>query len=1467
MPTYFDLKRGFVERPKYNPDELLASEVRGKLLGWDKVLDSRISLVIAPANYGKTTEMRERVAQQRASSKVAVFVALRKLADRGGFEKALEIDERNVYDAWKVAPTVPLTLFVDSLDEASASSVDGIEYLVGDIAREVGWPNGLVRWVISTRPAVLSATVLDTLKSILVVPSVVAVNTAPGAIGAADSSSSTSESAIDPELRFFSMVSLDSSQAKIYLTSKYPSLDVIALLRVARQLGLSGYATSPGGLDILANIRLDSIPPTSLTEAYQRVVDAVQAKQRTDARIEAAGGANSNDLAQAAQKLASASQVCRLPNIELADDTLVVTDGILSVRAIAGDLLSDRVLRQLLNTQLFNDAGFNQVKFYPDEILPFLGAQRLAGLVQSPEQAHQLVQHFTWKAPTGEQGVYREFLPLMGWLATLNQYCREELLQRDPQALAFFGDLRNSHVQLGAAKAALRESIRRLVDQGDRLGRGVFILTSENFWQAGRPEFTSLLKNLFQQYGSHHWARDALLDIATNSHSDALRMVVLKECGGSYRQLMHRSIDLRYILERGRPEDLAGLAAALKADDTASESLVATLIAQLGWHHLKATEMAALIHKQFRRGGGGFHISYAFDSGLREDASDEQLYALCRALVVRVARLRGGKGSLVGSSGRLEDRYVELATETLGALVSRISFGKHRRVALLCLVMQRFVNVGHIGLSNLADLRHAFRENAPVRLEFLSLIIKSAGQNESKLWTATYGYLSLCEVTAADVETMNSAELKAVVKKHEEAQAAQCATPQPTPRSREERLTVSDGVKKELLDMIEKLRDGSAANALAWIARWLLQTNPSSSYGEVKFDVFEREVGSKIAQAVREGFGKYWRNQPPKFKEGEPGAMYHTTVAGLQGLHLELGEGEHLPTLAAVDVRIALRYAVFEINGYPKWFWPLVKAHQEVACQELTQMVIHANDGAVSLEHAETLLTSLGNASPAIRDKLAPLAWTFILERPKLRDYVVEKVLTIATEVPGVVSQKEFVSTAWAKIKNAFSGPMPSEEEKAKVVQAERKQSVVWAASWLIGYPTTFRKDLERWLKKTPADARALIFELAAYLGMDRGSKLVRLAKTGDEGVPALSALYKWTMEVVRPEKDNVHTDGESYTPDDRDYAEQLRDALIPTIAAAKSQLAYDVLDQLRLATTEPRASYLRKLQFEMREAQYARPPLAQQKYNHFERSFTADVTDTVSFAMKVHSDLLAVKYDIENGEYSLRRFFTEVVFKRGTTKAEKEKEGLALESHFQQLLASELHHHSKDRYSVTVEPHTAEAKRRDVLCSKGSMFVSIELKMSMYWPLEKYVEALDRQLVGQYMRHRNATTGFLVIVLQEKGRNWNDPTTGKKVDFKGLLTMLSNRALELEAKDRRRFLRVIGIDATQPENFRRVKKRTSKKSAAAKNSLTKSALTGRASAPIKRASVANEKSTTSVAFMKLTITKGAVNKAASRRK
>lgn len=326
------------------------------------------------------------------------------------------------------------------------------------------------------------------------------------------------------------------------------------------------------------------------------------------------------------------------------------------------------------------------------------------------------------------------------------------------------------------------------------------------------------------------------------------------------------------------------------------------------------------------------------------------------------------------------------------------------------------------------------------------------------------------------------------------------------------------------------------------------------------------------------------------------------------------------------------------------------------------------------------------------------------------------------------------------------------------------------------------------------------MFDLAASLGEDRKARLRDAAGNGPQGLKTLKTLYEWVLSVVRETEDLAHEDGRVYSVGARDQAQGLRDELLPAIASAKSQAAYETLEDLRGKTDGNRAKYIRQLQFNMREDEAATPPLAQQNYDKFEHDFAPPVTDYVSFAQTVHNDLLAVKRSVEQGEFSLRKFFNSIPFEHVKT----DTEGLALEEDFQALLGSELNHASVGRYGVTLEPILPDSTRRDVLCQIGDLRATVELKMSIRWTLEDYLVALEHQLKGQYMQSTNSKIGFFVVVLQKK-RRWNMPSGGT-VNFHGLLDILGTKARELQTADSGLFLRVVGIDATAKEDFRAVR-------------------------------------------------------------
>lgn len=1393
--------------------------MRGKQVAWARVLEHRSSVIVAAANFGKTTEMRQQAAQLRAHGEAAVFIALRQLADRGSLDKALTGADRDAYRAWRAAPVGPITLFVDSLDEAAAGGKDeSISHLVGDVADELCWPNEHVRWVISTRPAVLTAGVFEKLSELLSKPAPKTIGSSGGSggLGAGGAASVAVEAEAPEPVRLFSMAHLEDHQAAVYLKGRYPALDGEQLIEIASERGLSGFVRSPGGLDILARIDMLASPPESLTEVFERVVNAIGTLRGADHRLVDAGSPEPEVLTGAAQRLASASVVCQLMNIEMPEATLAIPETALSARLIASPMLHEAGIKALLNSQLFIDAGFHQVKVYPDELAPFLAAKRLAGLVASPDQAERLLENFTWAATSGEQGVQRAFLPMLGWLATLNAHCREVIVQKDPQALAFFGDLRNPAVPTKAAQEALTESIKRLVEKGDQIGRSMFRLTSENFWQAGPDRLAGTIASLYDRYQDDYWARDVLLDIATACKIEPLRAKLLKRHGSKFDRVLSDSSDVSYFLALRRPADLAALATAAVVSTTVREGVVSLLLRELGWSYFSPRDVAVMVDNQFLAGPRGFQLSHSLEKGtMLADATDDQLYQLARGLVVRMV-----KREVTHKRNREDQQYVDLVATVLEALVVRTNCAQAVKVARLYLVVTRDIHDRYLQSSAIQELRSAVEANAAVRLAVLRATLKRH-LNDDDLLLEVFGYRRPTTYTPKDVVQVNDAQLTRVYTEWQ-AQRAQAVPQQPSPRAikpKSEKLTVGATAKRQLNERLSALADGTDTRALEWIAGWLLRTSRTSRYGEVDFEAFERAAGAKIAAATRQGMSRLWRDKAPTYKESEPNSTFHITAAGLQGLELELSDGTALPVLTEPEVRRALRYALHEINGYPKWFWALIKAYPAVSVPELVSIAGEAGSGATSREHAEELLASIPDAAAPVQEALAGLAWTHLISVSPDSDYVVNRLLKAALSVPGKVPQDDFERLALHKMKSAYCSPLPGPVDEA--LRTQREHALTWATRWFIQSPLRWRNAVNAWGPLDPPAVKTFIFDLAAAFGRDREGIAGRIAMKSDHGIMALEDLYLWTRWAVDPKDDVNRPDGVPYSPGPRDNAERFRGAIISGIAAATSQAAYIALERIRLTlpTGDFTIEYIKKTQFELRERQLTRKPLAQVNYPKFEESFRGDVTDTTSFAMAVHADLCAVQYDVERGEHSLRNFFSEVDFTRVNKKGDEgEKAGLALEAHFQRLLASELNHHARARYSVTVESHTAESKRRDILCSKDEWRASIELKMSERWTLADYLIALESQLVGQYMRHRKATTGFLVLVLQTKERVWTDPATKKTLNFQQVLAILTDKAQQLEAKDRTRYLRVIGIDATTPEDFRAVtKKGRAKKTMATK--------------------------------------------------
>ncbi|MES2298680.1 MAG: H-NS family nucleoid-associated regulatory protein [Pseudomonadota bacterium] len=1451
MDNYLDLNRRFGLLTDYTADELFASEVLGKRMNWDNVLAGRFTVIVGRANFGKSTELKAKSNELRARGQSAIYVALHKVLGEDGVDDALETADCDALSSWKQSGG-ELTAFVDSLDEASLGTEDGIRKALRRLVRALDWPNSDVKWVFSSRPAVLTADILVLLQEELRTTlysesrenlsdddtvladddSVVyesgerrhdaSEDDLSGAkdltIGNVESTDGSGKTVRLPyareQLKIYALRPLDKAAAVHYLGTHLGVAEPKQMLNAAFQFGLARLAEGPGGLDILAYVDPVRDPPQCLTHVFEKMTDAMQQQQRSDPREQRVGNPPPESLEEAIERLASASAVCHLTNIELSPKSLRFRDGVLSARPIIASLLSEPSLAYLLGSRLFIDSGQYQVKLYPDELLPFLAAKRLARLVKSPDHARRLLANFTWHSTTGECGVYRVLLPLSGWLAVFSAHCRKELITVEPQAVAFFGDLRNPQVQLAEASTALENSLERLVSSGDSLGRSYYTLTAENFWQAAKPGIAPTLERLFEKYSDNSHAKDVLLDIAGHGRLDMFRMRVLDSHGNDYSKLIDDQLDLDYIFSLGREDDFNELGRALIGKSDLVESRVARLVAELAWKVLDAKRIATIAAEQLRKGRDGYSIDYVLTHGVADEASDIDLYKLARSFLLRLVNSTFGKGR-DSEQYWADQRFVELAMNLIALVITR-SAAAPFRVAKLCLVLGRFVNKHHHGTADSVQLQAALQANKPVRMALLKGLVYPTDKTADGIYRGVFWYRPLYQYVDGDEAELGEPGFTELIKSRNNKTVG--LTFKQTERH-DRGLVVDRESKDALLNMLDGLRDASQENALVWVAQWLNRTHERSRYSECNFILFEQAAGDAIAQAAREGLRTLWRKKDPTWNEAEPNSIYNITIAGLQGLHLDLGDGTQLPPLSDDEVLRAIRYAQFEINGYPTWFWDLVGAHSRIAIKELEEILARSSKGPVSLDKAMTLIQRLDEAPIDIQHGLVRSIWNFIQSNLQISEYASEAALKVVVANSTIINQVIFESEAWRRMSAAFDNEIPLLDDVAGALDVEEQDArgrlekqiqelrlqcsnaVVWACFWLRIYPDTFCQRLESWRTAIPQAAERLMEALAARLGEDRGVLLKQVAEKKAIGLNALKVLYKWAHLTIKEVNDVNRADGRVFRPGRRDHAQRFRDAIVPAISHAKSEHAYVVLEELRQQTIGPGAQYLRHVQFMMREEQYSKKPIAQKDYLEFERTFSPPVSDYLAFAMAVEADLLAVKCQIETGDFSLRRFFNLVNFNRIKT----DNDGLALEEDFQAILGSELNHAAGGRYVVALEPILPEGTRRDVLCQTGILRATVELKMSVRWSLRQYIEALEKQLQGQYMMAPNSKIGFFVVVLQ-KQRTWNG-SDDKPIGFEEVLGILRDRAREKEISDSSVYLRVIGIDASPKDDFRSAKK------------------------------------------------------------
>lgn len=1347
------------------------------LLTWSDVLKTKCAVLVGSANAGKTSEIRLQAEALRAAKGHACFVAVRELLVAGSLEDALDPDEAAALCAWLKTPGEQLHLFIDAIDEATLTGPRDLRTCLRKLVAKVSVAPENVTWVLSTRPAVLSQEVLDAIDGALgVTLSRIAPPTNGASIIDAHDSKATEEPAATANkstAKVFRLAPLTRSQAKVFLEVAVGLPNATAVMDAADDRGLGHLLRSPGKCKLLAQMDLIGNPPVSLERTYSRSV-ALHLNAPTSGRAQALK-TSKEQLETEATRLAAASTLCERLNIELPSENESPSPQALSARAIVRGLL-DSGLQYLLSSDFFEESGHHQVKIQPDDIRYYLAAKRLSALVQGREDARKVAQVLGWRAPTGECGIFIHFIPVAGWLATLNHYFRPECLELEPQCVAFFGDLH--HLPLADAQRALTAAVGTIA-AGQRIGRGGYSLTSENYWQAGRPDLLPHISRLFDEHIDHEEARELLLAIARSVRSPVLREKVLAWAHNSYQRVVEDADLLRYFLAVGNATDKAHLRSATLKTTNLSERSLRALLKHSAWSTLNATDIAELVQSAMKDDEHKFTLRYALSHEVGPTATTAQLQELSQRLLGLVTDTLPVDDENFAPQKPL--KRVKWLAEVVADLLVELGRRSHtgtslkNAASLLVRFKTKVLDKDATSQVDCKTLRKLLEPASPLRdLVVQQLIQHHKSADEKALRRAfLFGQPMVCP-TVEEVRASKAKLLTKVLEDHDAALVQGTEQKKQSPSKRP--ILASVKGLAELRKRSSAIKAGTDIPALSWVAQLLSSTRGLSRYGDVSLDGFGEAYGSELATAVLQGLKALWRTHPPRRDEENPRSTYWSTIAGLQGLHFEFA-GAQQPHLTNAEVLRALEYGLYEINGVPNWYWALAKANVKVATKFFRATVRSAHKGAVSAEHSANVLMLLGDAPSEIQQVLAEDAWAAVCAA-RLDAYQTDNVLSLLVE-RRIVSVERFSEEAQKRV---FSDP-------------ENPATLTWAVNWMLLDAAAFMNGLANAREQDKGNLDLLISAVATALDGFRGSSYKELSKQSAVAVGALKELYLELRRIIPPEQDKVYPIGTLHSVDDRERAQRTRDSLPSVLASAHTTAGYLALQELRdAAKTEPERLYFQLLMHQTAEAMQRRPrPMTEEDYLEFERTLRPAPGSLDAFAQQIENDINDVKDIVEKGEFSPRRFLATSVqdVEAGVVKA--------MEDEFQLYLAGLLAVLGRNRYSVFREPQGSDDSRRDISIAlpPQGWKTTLELKVTGgTWTVPDYRDSLRNQLVGLYMRERHTTVGFFVVLLQHR-RSWDGPSGTLKFD--GLIQLLQQDALQLEKERPELRLRIIGIDATEP--------------------------------------------------------------------
>jgi len=566
---------------------------------------------------------------------------------------------------------------------------------------------------------------------------------------------------------------------------------------------------------------------------------------------------------------------------------------------------------------------------------------------------------------------------------------------------------------------------------------------------------------------------------------------------------------------------------------------------------------------------------------------------------------------------------------------------------------------------------------------------------------------------------------------------------------------------------IRLLKNGQATGWLSDLAR---ETDEShSQWAPRTWNKLVEKRGRLIAWAAREGCKSVWQEFVPLLPHEKPISLQtdHRVIVGLAGLQAAFSENElDFKQLSEDDARLAVRYAVNELNGFPLWLPELAKQHPLAVRDVLTECIRGEWQFDAKREHVHEVLSVLAwhgeGLLPLVRDSMIAQ----IQAGDPLNASVLETALTL------LLKDSDLSAATLAGIA----------ADRITQYSTDSRGFMLWLVVWLQFSAGPALRYLQQILSKAP-DADELMVRLCAMLHGDSRQQSLSVPSS-DYGEPThLRTFIPLIYRHIRPREQIDPVGGRTLTA--RDDARRFRDSLLEHLSQSESAEADDVLHEfLDEPALAAHRDYILHLLDQRAERQADSPPWNPEDILAFAKDYETDPkTDRDLFKIACRR-LYEIKNAVEKADKSVRFEMHE----------EYDERKLRI------WLASKLQERSRNRYMVPQEEEIDRRERPDLRVERPGMApVSIEIKWAdKDWTLQDLLNGLENQLVGQYLRDDNSRYGIYLLGYIGRKNFWVDPDNSSRLSFDQVVIMINDRAKAIVAERRNvEDIAVISMDFT----------------------------------------------------------------------